>query len=328
MSDAFLVLAKAPGGLSCFLVPRFLPDGTQNVFALQRLKDKLGNRSNASSEVEFDATRGWLISEEGRGVNTIVEMVNFTRLDCIIGSASGMRHAVATATHHAAYRSAFGKRLADQPLMQNVLADLALESEAATLLFTRLARSCDRAAAGDAREALLKRIGTAFGKYWVCKRGGAHAIEALECLGGNGYVEESIMPRLVRDSPLNSIWEGSGNVNALDVLRAMSKEPGVVEAYFFEIDAVRGADARLDAAASDLRRELADTTEIETRARRLVEKMALVFQGALVVSQSPAYVADAFCASRLGGDWGAVYGTLPRGVDYGAIVRRATPQLA
>lgn len=325
MSDAFLVLAQAPAGLSCFLVPRFLPDGEQNVFALQRLKDKLGNRSNASSEVEFDATRGWLIGDEGRGVHTILEMVNFTRLDCIVGAASGMRQAVAQATHHAAHRSAFGKNLADQPLMQNVLADLALESEAATLLFARLARACDRAAAGDAHEARLKRIGTAFGKYWACKRVAAHAVEALECLGGNGYVEESIMPRLVRDAPLNSIWEGSGNVNALDVLRATVKEPGVLEAYFAEIDAVRGADARLDAAANDVRRELADPVDAERRARRTVERMALVFQGALVVAQSPGYVADAFCAARLAGDSGAAYGTLPRGANLRSIVERATP---
>ena len=232
MSDAFLVLAQAPAGLSCFLVPRFLEDGTKNVFTLQRLKDKLGNRSNASSEVEFDGTIGRLVGEEGRGVATIVEMVNFTRLDCIVGAASGMRQAVAQAIHHAPHRSAFGKRLVDQPLMQNVLADLALESEAATLLFARLARACDRAAAGDAHEARLKRIGTAFGKYWVCKRAAGHAAEALECLGGNGYVEESIMPRLFRESPLNSIWEGSGNVNALDVLRAMAREAGVLDSYF------------------------------------------------------------------------------------------------
>jgi putative acyl-CoA dehydrogenase len=327
MSDAFLVLAQAPGGLSCFLVPRFLPDGARNVFNLQRLKDKLGNRSNASSEVEFDATRGFLIGDEGRGVHTIVEMVNFTRLDCIIGSASSMRHAVAQATHHAAHRSAFGKLLADQPLMQNVLADLALESEAATLLFARLARACDRAAAGDAHEARLKRIGTAFGKYWVCKRNAGHAAEALECLGGNGYVEESIMPRLLRDAPLNSIWEGSGNVNALDVLRAMTKEPGVLDSYLAEVDTVRGSDARLDAAAADLRRELADKSEAERRARRIVERLALVFQGSLILSQSPGYVADAFCASRLGGDWGHAYGTLARGADVESIVARATPHV-
>lgn len=325
MSDAFLLLAQAPAGLSCFLVPRFLPDGTKNTFALQRLKEKLGNRSNASSEVEFANTTGWLVGEEGRGVRTIVEMVNFTRLDCIIGSAAGMRQAVAQAIHHASHRAAFGKTLVDQPLMRNVLADLALESEAATMLFVRLALACDRAALGDAHEARLKRIGTAFGKFWVCKRAVGHAGEALECLGGNGYVEESIMPRLLRESPLNSIWEGSGNVNALDVLRAMASEAGVLDSYFAEVEAVRGADARLDAASDALRAELADTIEIEHRARRVVEHMALVFTGALVVKQSPTYVADAFCASRLARDSGNAYGTLPRGIDTRAIVERAAP---
>jgi putative acyl-CoA dehydrogenase len=327
MCDAFLVLAQAPGGLSCFLVPRFLPDGAKNVFSLQRLKDKLGNRSNASSEVEFDGTIGWLVGAEGRGIHTIVEMVNFTRLDCIIGSAAGMRQALAQATHHAAHRSAFGKLLYDQPLMQNVLADLALESEAATLLFARLAAACDRHAKGDAHEGRLKRIGTAFGKYWVCKRAPGHVSESLECLGGNGYVEETIMPRLYREAPLNSIWEGSGNVNALDVLRAMAKEPGVLDSYFHEVDAVKGADARLDAASAALRKELANPVDAERRARTIVERMAVVFQAALVVATSPAPVADAFCASRLGGDWGFAYGTLPAGSDLKAIVARATPKI-
>ena len=325
MSDAFLVLAQAPAGLSCFLVPRFLPDGTRNAFALQRLKEKLGNRSNASSEVEFHDTTAVLIGEEGRGVATIVEMVNFTRLDCIVGSASGMRQAVAQAIHHASHRVAFGKRLVDQPAMRNVLADLALESEAATLLFVRLASACDRATNGDANEARLKRIGTAFGKYYVCKRAAAHAAEALECIGGNGYVEESIMPRLFRESPLNSIWEGSGNVNALDVLRAMAREAGVLESYFSEVALARGADAHLDAAASALERELADVEDAETRARSIVERMALVFQGALLVRHAPAAVADAFCVSRLGGRHGNAFGTLPRGVDFAAIVERAAP---
>jgi putative acyl-CoA dehydrogenase len=325
MSDAFLVLAQAPGGVSCFVVPRVLEDGSKNVFLLQRLKDKLGNRSNASSEVEFDGTLGRLVGEEGRGVAAIVEMVNFTRLDCIIGAASGMRQAVAQAVHHAAHRSAFGKRLIDQPLMQNVLADLALEAEAATLLFARLARACDRAAAGDAHEARIKRIGTAFGKYWVCKRAHGHAAEALECLGGNGYVEESIMPRLFRESPLNSIWEGSGNVNALDVLRAMAREPGVLESYFAEVDAASGADRRLDSTVEALRLELADTSDAERRARFIVERMALAFQGALLVRTSPAAVSDAFCASRLGGSWGHAYGTLGRDADVRAIVERARP---
>ncbi|GAC1308096.1 MAG: acyl-CoA dehydrogenase family protein [Vulcanimicrobiaceae bacterium] len=328
MSDAFLCLAQAPAGLACFLVPRCLPDGERNVFALQRLKDKLGNRSNASSEVEFDGTIGWLVGEEGRGVQTIVEMVNFTRLDCIVGAAAGMRQAVAQAVHHAAHRSAFGRALVDWPLMQNVLADLALESEAATLLFARLAVACDRAAAGDAHEARLKRIGTAFGKYWVCKRAAAHAAEALECLGGNGYVEESIMPRLFRESPLNSLWEGSGNVNALDVLRAMARETGVLESFFAEIELARGGDRRVDAAATALRAEVADVAGGDARARRIVERMALVFGSALVVRTSPAYVADAFCASRLGGEWGHAYGTLSGAADVRAIVARASPHAA
>jgi putative acyl-CoA dehydrogenase len=236
-----------------------------------------------------------------------------------------MRQAVAQAIHHATYRSAFGKRLVTQPLMQNVLADLALESEAATWLFARLARACDRAAEGDAHEARLKRIGTAFGKYWACKRVAGHAAEALECLGGNGYVEESIMPRLYREAPLNSIWEGSGNVNALDVLRAMSKEPGVLDSYFAEVDKARGSDARFDATATSLRDELGDRGEVETRARRIVERMALVFQAALLLQNAPAFVADAFVASRLAGEGGHAYGTLPRGTDTSGIVNRAAP---
>ena len=244
MSDAFLVLAQAPAGLGCFLVPRVLAEGSRNSFALQRLKDKLGNRSNASSEVVFDGTSGWLIGEEGRGVATIVEMVNLTRLDCVIGAAAGMRQAVVQAIHHAEHRTAFGALLVEAPLMRNVLADLALESEAATLLFMRLARACDGAATGERHEAAIKRIGTALGKFWVCKRAAPHAAEALECLGGNGYIEESIMPRLFRESPLNSIWEGAGNVNALDVLRTLQKEPDVVRAFFDELARSRGGDRR------------------------------------------------------------------------------------
>ncbi|MGH2516966.1 MAG: acyl-CoA dehydrogenase family protein, partial [Ktedonobacterales bacterium] len=327
MCDVFLLLAQAPGGLTCFLVPRVLPDGTRNRIAIQRLKDKLGNRSNASSEIELDGAWAARIGAEGRGVRTIVEMVNFTRLDCIGGSASLMRQAVAQATHHAAHRSAFGARLIDQPLMRNVLADLAVESEAATTLLLRLARACDGAAAGDAHEAHIKRIGTAIGKYWVCKRAPVHTAEALECLGGNGYVEESGMPRLYREAPLNSIWEGSGNVNCLDVLRAMGKEPETVAAYMDEVATARGADARLDAAVADLQRQLADTSDIETRARRLVERLALVLQGSLLVRFAPPAVADAFCASRLAGDWGAAFGTLPAGTDFAAIVTRARPQV-
>ncbi|HEX6800563.1 MAG TPA: isovaleryl-CoA dehydrogenase [Ktedonobacterales bacterium] len=331
MCDAFLVLAQAPGGLSCFLLPRVLPDGSRNRFFIQRLKDKLGNRSNASSEIELDGAWALLVGEEGRGVRTIVEMVNSTRLDCIGGSAALMRQAVAQATHHAAHRSAFGRLLADQPLMRNVLADLAIESEAATTLLLRLAHACDGAAAGDAHEAALKRLGTAIGKYWVCKRTPGLVAEALECLGGNGYVEESILPRLYREAPLNSLWEGAGNVNCLDVLRAMAKEPESVAAYFGELDAARGADARLDATVGTLRDDLAALArapqEAESGARRLVERMALALQAALLVRHAPHTVADAFCASRLGGDWGYAYGTLPAGVDAAAIVARTTPVL-
>jgi putative acyl-CoA dehydrogenase len=327
MCDIFLVLAQAPNGLSCFLLPRVLDDGTRNGFRIQRLKDKLGNRSNASSELELDNAVAWLVGEEGRGVATIVEMVNYTRLDCVLGSAALMRQAVAQASHHAAHRSAFGRRLADQPLMQNVLADLALESEAATTMMLRLAHACDNVA-DDQHEALIKRIGTAVGKYWVCKRGPAVAAEALECLGGNGYVEESIMPRLYRETPLNSIWEGSGNVNALDVLRAMTRSPETLEAYFTELDRAAGSDPRLDTTATALGNELRHPDNAEGGARRLVERMALALQGALLVRHAPDYVADAFCASRLGGDWGIAFGTLPSGTRLEEIIQRHTPRIA
>lgn len=325
MSDCFLVLAQAPGGLSCFLLPRVLPDGTKNRFLLQRLKDKLGNRSNASSEVEFDQTRAVLIGEEGKGVRSIVEMVNFTRLDCVLGTAALMRQAMAQAMHHAAYRRAFGRRLLDQPLMQNVLADLAIESEAATILAMRLARACDQAESSE-QEQLIKRLGTAIGKYWVTKRGPAHVAEALECLGGNGYVEESMIPRFYREAPVNSIWEGSGNVNVLDVLRVFAKEPQALERFFEGIAPACKADARLAAASKQLKRQLADPQMLEWRARYLVEQMALVFQGALLVQHSPAAIADAFCATRLAGDWGRAFGTLPKGVDAAAILERARPK--
>ena len=328
MCDLFLVLAQAPGGLSCFLVPRVLPDGSRNVFRLQRLKDKLGNRSNASSEPELDGTVAHLVGEQGRGVRTIIEMVAMTRLDCVIGSAAGMRAAVVQAAHHAGHRSAFGGLLVDKPLMRNVLADLQVESEAATTLMLRLAGAVDRAHGsqgrpGDAEEQAFARIATAVGKYWVCKRGPAVAAEALECLGGNGYVEDSGMPRLYREAPLNSVWEGSGNVNALDVLRAMTREPASGEAFFAELDRARGADTRLDEAVAALKAGLADTGELESRARRLVERMALALQGSLLVRHAPVAVADAFCASRLAGDWGHAFGTLPRGVDTTAVLQRA-----
>src|SRR3954470_1858538 len=258
MCDVFLVLAQAENGLSCFLLPRFTPDGERNRVSIQRLKDKLGNRSNASSEVEFRGAWAQMVGEEGRGVPTIIGMVNHTRLDCVAGSASGMRHAVELATWHTAHRAAFGKLLADQPLMQNVLADLCVESEAATVTALRLARDFD-----DPDQELFKRIATAVSKYWVCKRAPIVAGEALECFGGNGYVEESGMPRLYREMPLNSIWEGSGNVMALDVLRALSREAGALDAYLDELDEAAGADARLDAFVASLREELADGSELE-----------------------------------------------------------------
>ncbi|MFI8930125.1 acyl-CoA dehydrogenase family protein [Streptomyces sp. NPDC053474] len=324
MSDGFLVLAQAESGLTCFLVPRVLGDGSRNAFALQRLKNKLGNRSNASSEVEFDGTWARRVGEEGRGVRTIIEMVAATRLDCVIGSAALMRQAVAQAVHHATYREAFGGKLVDKPLMRNVLADLALESEAATTLALRLAAAYDD---DSEREQAFLRLAVPAAKYWVTKRCTPLAAEALECLGGNGYVEDSGLPRLLRESPLNSIWEGSGNVQALDVLRALQREPLALNAFLEEVGAARGADHRLDAAIKNLLTELADLEGIEGRARRLVERMALVLQGSLLVRYAPPAVADAFCASRLGGDWGAAFGTLPHSLDLGAVVERAAVHL-
>jgi putative acyl-CoA dehydrogenase len=319
MCDLFLVLAQAPDGLSCFLVPRVLPDGTRNVFRIQRLKDKLGNRSNASSEPEFDGTAGWLVGAEGQGIRTIIEMVAMTRLDCVVGSAAGMRAALSQAIHHTRYRHAFGGLLADKPAMRAVLADLAVESEAATALALRLAGAVDR------REDAFRRLAIAAGKYWVCKRQPAVVGEALECLGGNGYVEESGLPRLYRDAPLNSIWEGSGNVQALDVLRAVRREPDSLDAFRTEVAQAAGADRRLDDAAEELDRGLAERDDPEARARWLVERMALVLQGSLLVRHAPAPVADVFCATRLAGDWGHAFGTLPRGSDSVAIVNRAAP---
>ncbi|MEU4211638.1 acyl-CoA dehydrogenase family protein [Streptomyces sp. NPDC026206] len=326
MSDVFLLLAQTGEGLTCFLMPRVLPDGTRNAMRLQRLKDKLGNRSNASAEIEYEQAVAWPVGEPGRGVRTIVEMVNMTRLDCVIGSAAGMRAGLRQALHHTAHRRAFGVELIDQPLMRNVLADLAVESEAATVLAMRLAAALDRSGAGDASESALRRLGLAAGKYWVCKRGSAHAAEALECLGGNGYVEESGMPRLYREAPLLSIWEGSGNVAALDVLRALRREPAAVDAYFAEVGLAAGADARLDAAAARLREllgTLGDPHHAQLAARRVAEQLTLVLQGSLLVRHSTTAVADAFCASRLGGDWGQAFGTLPTGTDLGPVLDRA-----
>ena len=319
MCDLFLVLAQAPAGLSCFLVPRVLPDGTRNVFRIQRLKDKLGNRSNASSEPEFDGTFAELVGEEGRGVRTIIEMVSMTRLDCVIGSASLMRAATVQAIHHATHRSAFGGLLRDKPLMQNVLADLAVESEAATTLMLRLAGAVERAV--DPQEQAFKRLAVAVGKYWVTKRTPNVAAEALECLGGNGYVEESGMPRLYREAPLNSVWEGSGNVNALDVLRAMTREPACVEAFLAEV--ALADDPRISAYAASVQDDLLKADE--TSARRVVERLALLLQGSLLVRHAPNAVSDAFCCSRLGGDRGFAFGTLPAGLDLGAVIDRAAP---
>jgi putative acyl-CoA dehydrogenase len=323
MCDAFLVLAQAPGGLTCFLLPRILPDGTRNNFHIQRLKDKLGNRSNASSEIELKDAWATIVGEEGRGVRTIIEMVNHTRLDCVIGSASLMRQAVAQATHHTAHRSAFGKLLTEQPLMANVLADMAVESEATTILMMRLAGAFDRAS--DPAESHFRRLALAVGKYWTCKRAIAVVAEALECHGGNGYVEESILPRLYREAPLNSIWEGSGNVNALDVLRALSREPESLVAFFAEVEEA-SPDKRLDPAVVALKRELANTDGAESRARRIVEGMAVVLQGSLLIRYGDQAVADAFCASRLAGDWGRSFGTLPSSVEFDSIIERHRPR--
>jgi putative acyl-CoA dehydrogenase len=317
--------AQSSGTLSCFLLPRVLPDGTRNGVRLQRLKDKLGNKSNASAEIEYDDAVAWLVGEEGRGVPTIIEMVNMTRLDCVIAAATQLRLGASLATFQTAHRQAFGAALADQPAMTNVLADLAVESEAATTVMLRLAGATDRAARGDEQEAAFRRIALAVTKYWVCKRVPVHAAEALECFGGNGYVEESGLPRLYREAPLQSIWEGSGNVAALDALRAMARQPQAVEAYFAEVGLAAGADPRLDQAVQRLQAELADPAQAELRARRIVEQLATVLQGALLVRHGDPAVADAFTASRLGGDWGHAFGTLPAGVDTAAIVKRATP---
>jgi putative acyl-CoA dehydrogenase len=317
MSDLFLVLARLEEGISCFLVPRVLPDGGRNVFRLQRLKDKLGDRANASSEVEFDGTTGWLVGEPGRGVPTIIEMVNMTRLDCVLGSAATVRAALTQAIHHADHRRAFGALLADQPLMRNVLADLAVESEAATALAIRLA------AAVDGGEQAFLRLAGAAAKFWVCKRTPTAVAEALEVLGGNGYVEESGLPRLYRQAPLNSIWEGSGNVIALDVLRAMGRSSDSVAAVSAELELARGADGRYDDAVKRLHAELGDPDQLPLRARRIAALLALCLQASLLLRYAPAEVADAFCATRLGGDWAPVLGTLPTSSQVGAVVDRA-----
>ena len=319
MCDAFLALAQAPGGLTCFLLPRWTPDGERNGFHIQRLKDKLGNRSNASSEVEFENAWARRIGEEGRGVATIIEMVQHTRLDCVIGSASLMRQALTQAIHHARHRKAFGRFLIDQPLMQNVLADLALESEAATVLMTRLAHAFDARDTSE-KEHGFARLATAIAKFWICKRAPQHVNEALECLGGNGYVEECVMPRLYREAPLNAIWEGSGNVICLDILRAMSKDPASLDSVRAEIGLARGADRRFDSYVAALDTGLeSDRTEIE--ARRLAEHLAVALQASLLIRHSPVEVADAFCATRL--TEGRVFGTLPSDTNLEAILNRS-----
>jgi putative acyl-CoA dehydrogenase len=324
MSDAFLVLAQAPGGLSCFLVPRFTPDGEVNAIRLQRLKDKLGNRSNASSEVEFEGAWARMVGDEGRGVATIIEMVAHTRLDCVTGSAALMRQAVSQAVHHAQHRVAFGARLIEKELMRNVLADLEVETEAATLLMMRVAGAFDRAAV-DEHEELVKRILTPVAKYWVTKRCSEAVREAMECLGGNGYVEESIMPRLYRESPVNAIWEGSGNVIALDVIRVLAKEPAAVDALRWELEETRGHDRRLDRAI-DVALADFEMGNAEMRARTLTERLALASAGSLLARHGSPEVFDAFAASRLAGDWGNLYGTLPAGLDFAAIIEPAVPQ--
>jgi putative acyl-CoA dehydrogenase len=323
MCDIFLVLAQAPRGLSCFMLPRILPDGTRNRMLLQRLKDKLGNHANASSEVEYDGATAWLVGEEGRGVPTIIEMVNLTRLDCTLGSATSMRTGLTRAIYHAEHRKAFGAYLIDQPLMRNVLADLAVEAEAATMVAMRMAGATDRAVRGDQQEALLRRIGLAASKYWVCKRATPHAAEALECLGGNGYVEDSGMPRLYREAPLMGIWEGSGNVSALDTLRAMATRPESVEVLFDELAQSSGQDPRQDAHVDQLRRQLADLDTIGYRARKVAEDICLALQGSLLVRHGHPAVAEAFLATRLGGEWGGAFGTMPTGLDLAPILERA-----
>ncbi|SFC28503.1 putative acyl-CoA dehydrogenase [Marinospirillum celere] len=325
MSDGFLVLAQAPGGLSCFLLPRWKPDGTKNPLQIQQLKNKMGNVANASSETELLGALAWMLGEEGKGVRTIIEMVAMTRYDCMLGSSAGMRQATAQALHHTAYRQAFGKPLNQQPLMQNLLADLALESEAALALTLRLSRALDNQQ--DEHEQALLRLATPIGKYWICKRTPNHAYEAMEIIGGSGVMENHIMPRLFRESPINSIWEGSGNVQCLDVLRAWHKSPESLEVYLDEVSLAQGSNTYLDHFLQELRKDLKDTSNLEYRARNLVDRLALALQASLLVRNSPHEVSDAFCASRLQAGGGLNYGNLPPGVACQTILTRATPQI-
>jgi putative acyl-CoA dehydrogenase len=324
MSDAFLTLAYSNGGQSCFLVPRWTPDETRNTLSIQRLKNKLGNRSNASSEMEFQDTWGIMVGEEGRGIRTILDMVQGNRYYCAMSSAALMRQALVQALHHTGHRSAFQRKLIDQPLMRNVLADLALETEAAVALTLRVGRAMDEASTNPA-SAALARIGTAIGKYWVCKRAPGQVLEALECLGGPGYIEDSMMPRLYREAPLNGIWEGSGNVMCLDVLRAMNREPATIPAVLSELAEARGANKLLDSATDTLATELEKPAQLENRARSVTELLAITLQAALLVRHSTPAVSDAFCASRLGPRWHGAYGTLPSACDFNAIIDRASP---
>lgn len=325
MCDAFLVLAQAPGGLSCFLMPRWCPDGSKNPWQIQRLKNKMGNVANASSEAELRGALAWMVGEEGRGVPTIIEMVAMTRFDCMIGSSAGMRQAAVQALHHCRHRSAFGARLSDQPLMQNVLADLALESEAAMTYTLRVARALDTP--DDPQEQLLLRLATPVGKYWICKRSPNHAYEAMECIGGSGVMEDCIMPRLFRESPVNAIWEGSGNVQCLDTLRALEKSPESLSAFFTEVELARGADRRFDRFVDALKQDFADSRDVQFRARNLVDRLALSLQASLLLRHSNTAVADAFCGSRLASQGAHNIGNLPAGVDAAAIIERATARV-
>jgi putative acyl-CoA dehydrogenase len=323
MCDAFLVLAQAPAGLSCFLLPRWRPDGTRNPLQVLRLKRKMGNASNASSETELRGALAWMVGEEGRGVRTIIEMVAMTRFDCMIGSTAGQRMALSQAIHHCSLRKAFGALLIDKPLMRNVLADLALEQEGSLALTMRMARAMDNRHLEH--EDLLVRLAVPVGKYWICKRTPAHAYEALECIGGSGVMEDSMMPRLFRESPVNAVWEGSGNVQCLDVLRAAQKSPAAVDAFLAELGDARGANAVLDSFVASLATDLADPGELEYRARDVTDRMALALQSALLVQHAPNDVSDAFCRSRLTSSGRHNFGALPRGVACKAIIERAWP---
>lgn len=325
MCDAFLVLAQAAGGLSCFLLPRWRPDGSKNQLFIQRLKDKMGNISNASSEVEYRGAFAWLIGEEGQGVSTIIEMVALTRFDCIIGSAALMRQGVAQATHHTFGRRAFGKPLQQQPLMQNVLADLAIESEAALALGMRIASSLDQP--NNEQHQLFIRLATAIGKYWVCKRTVQHTYESMETIGGVGVVEDNVLARLYRDAPINAIWEGSGNIQCLDVLRAIKKSSKTLDVYFQELTQTQGSNKHLDQFIQRLKQSMVNTDQHEQMARQLVEKLALALQASLLISHGDPIIADAFIAGRIIEHSGYQYGTLPSGINVEAIINRSTPVL-